>query len=99
MTYRVQPGKHVGGCGIEEEKAMIDTIMALWNRGSRRRGIRVLAIFFVLCICLSLLSFVIDVPHWIDLAHGHTIALRHHTGGGGRDFLFLSNRHGHCPTR
>src|SRR5258707_3594137 len=34
---------------------MIDTLMALWNQGTRGRGILVTTAFFIICISISLL--------------------------------------------
>ncbi len=41
---------------------MIDTLMALWNRDRRKRGSKLLMIFLLLCISISLLLCVLHVP-------------------------------------
>src|SRR5579884_4054528 len=55
---------------------MIDTIMALWNRGKGGRGLVALLAFVLFCICISLL-LVTTVSAWSALLHGkhqHTAA-------------------------
>ncbi|HTK08462.1 MAG TPA: hypothetical protein VL485_14930 [Ktedonobacteraceae bacterium] len=44
---------------------MIDTFMALWNRGSRHRGIKVFFTFSLVCISLSLFLVTVIIPGWI----------------------------------
>jgi hypothetical protein len=46
---------------------MIDTCMVLWNQGSRRKGIKVLFTFALICISLSLLLVTSIIPGWILL--------------------------------
>lgn len=47
---------------------MIDTLMALWNQGTRGRGIMVTTAFFIICISISLLLIPIETTwtSWIS---------------------------------
>src|ERR1700693_4513198 len=60
---------------------MIDTLMAIWNRGYSGRGILVSLAFLLICISISLLLITVGNP-WFALwhhngpsvAHGNTIS-------------------------
>src|SRR3954469_20623627 len=48
---------------------MIDTLMALWNQGTRGRGIMVTTAFFIICISISLLLIPIENTRTSWLSH------------------------------
>jgi hypothetical protein len=48
---------------------MIDTLMALWNQGTRGRGIMVTTAFFIICISISLLLIPIENTWTSWLSH------------------------------
>jgi hypothetical protein len=50
---------------------MIDTFMALWNRGSRHRVVKILFMFVLVCISLSLFLVAIIIPGWILFTQGN----------------------------
>lgn len=53
---------------------MIDTLMALWNRGYGGRGIIVSIVFFVICISISLLLITVQGPWAAGINHSKDTA-------------------------
>ena len=49
---------------------MIDTLMAVWNKGYGGRSIIVFFTFFLICISISLLLATTSLPWWALFPHG-----------------------------
>ncbi len=49
---------------------MFETLMALWNRGYRSRGMMVLLAFLLICISISLLLLTSSGPWWPSVSSG-----------------------------
>src|SRR2546427_345103 len=56
---------------------MIDTVMAMWNRGHGGRGIMVVVTFFLICISICLLLVSVGGSWFSLFMHSHTLNDRH----------------------